>query len=154
MNLKILQIGKTREKWIQQGIQMYLTRLEPYLKIEVEEIPSVSILKVDSQAVVKAKEASKCLKRINSDDYVILLDEQGEEQTSLEFANFLANLSENKKIVFIIGGAYGTHQSIKEISNYSLKLSAMTFTHEMVRLILLEQLYRAEMINHNRPYHY
>ena len=154
MNLKILQIGKTREKWIQQGIQMYLTRLEPYLKIEVEEIPSVSILKVDSQAVVKAKEASKCLKRINSDDYVILLDEQGEEQTSLEFANFLANLSENKKIVFIIGGAYGTHQSIKEISNYSLKLSAMTFTHEMVRLILLEQLYRAEMINHKRPYHY
>ena len=104
--------------------------------------------------MVKAKEASKCLKRINSDDYVILLDEQGEEQTSLEFANFLANLSENKKIVFIIGGAYGTHQSIKEISNYSLKLSAMTFTHEMVRLILLEQLYRAEMINHNRPYHY
>lgn len=154
MKIKILQIGKTKEKWIQQGIQMYLTRLEPYLKIEVEEIPSVSILNADSQDMVKAKEASKCLKRINSDDYVILLDEEGEEQTSLEFANFLANLSGNKKIVFIIGGAYGTHQSIKEISNYSLKLSAMTFTHEMVRLILLEQLYRAEMINHNRPYHY
>ncbi|NLA45136.1 MAG: 23S rRNA (pseudouridine(1915)-N(3))-methyltransferase RlmH, partial [Candidatus Cloacimonetes bacterium] len=99
MKIKILQIGKTKEKWIQQGIQMYLTRLEPYLKIEVEEIPSVSILNADSQDMVKAKEASKCLKRINSDDYVILLDEQGEEQTSLEFANFLANLSENKKIV-------------------------------------------------------
>ena len=70
---------------------MYLTRLEPYLKIEVEEIPSVSILNADSQDMVKAKEASKCLKRINSDDYVILLDEQGEEQTSLEFANFLAS---------------------------------------------------------------
>ena len=154
MKIKILQIGKTKEKWIQQGIQMYLTRLEPYLKIEVEEIPSVSILNADSQDMVKAKEASKWLKRINSDDYVILLDEHGEEQTSLEFANFLANLSENKKIVFIIGGDYRTHQSIKESSNYSLKLSAMTFTHEMVRLILLEQLYRAEMINHNRPYHY
>jgi len=154
VNLKILQIGKTREKWIQQGIQMYLTRLEPYLKIEVEEIPSVSILNVDSQAVVKAKEASKCLKRINSDDYVILLDEQGEEQTSLEFANFLAGLSGKKKIVFVIGGTYGTHQSIKEQADYSLKLSAMTFTHEMAKLILLEQLYRAEMINHKRPYHY
>jgi 23S rRNA (pseudouridine1915-N3)-methyltransferase len=154
VNLKILQIGKTREKWIKEGIEIYLKRLEPYMKIIIEEIPSVSILNADSQEMVKAKEAAKCLKRVNPEDYIILLDEQGEEKTSLEFTNFLANLSGRKKIVFILGGAYGTHQSIKERADYCLRLSAMTFIHEMTRLILLEQLYRAKMITHNRTYHY
>jgi 23S rRNA (pseudouridine1915-N3)-methyltransferase len=77
VNLKILQIGKTREKWIKEGIEIYLKRLEPYMKIIIEEIHSVSILNADSQEMVKAKEAAKCLKRVNPEDYIILLDEQG-----------------------------------------------------------------------------
>lgn len=154
MTLRILQIGKTREDWIKEGIAEYLKRLGPMLRLEVLEIPDVSLKTAGSPEAVKSKEAALCLKRLDSEDYAILLDEKGETKTSLEFAAFLDRLSDKKSVVFLIGGVYGAHASLKERANRLLSISPMTFTHQMVRLFLVEQIYRAAMINQGRNYHY
>lgn len=154
MNLRVIQIGKTRETWLKEGIAEYLKRLRPLVRLEVEEIPDVSIRKAGNAEAVKEREAVLCLKRLAPDDHVILLDERGEMKTSLEFSAFLANLSGMRSVVFVIGGVYGAGEGLRQRANGCLSLSAMTFTHQMVRLVLVEQIYRALMIQNNRPYHY
>jgi len=152
--LRIFQIGKTKEDWLKQGIAEYLKRLKPLLKLKVVEIPDVSLSQVGYIQSVKSREAELCLKRIAPDDYLVLLDERGAMKTSLEFSTFLANLSDKKSVVFVIGGVYGTGESLRQRANACISLSAMTFTHQMARLVLVEQIYRALMIQNNRPYHY
>jgi len=152
--LRILQVGKTRSGWLKEGIAEYLMRLAPMVRLEVADIADVSLKTAGSPDAVKAKDAALCLKRLAPDDFVILLDERGEAKTSLEFAAFLNNLSTEKSVVFLIGGVYGVHASLKSRANACLCLSSLTFTHQLARLVLIEQIYRALMINQGRSYHH
>jgi len=154
VNLRIILIGKTRKDWIKRGLDEYLKRLGPLQKVEVLELPDVSIRIAGDPGAVKAREAVICLKHIDPQDHVVLLDERGGEKTSLEFSSFLANLSERRSVAFVIGGVYGAGDRLRERADDRVRLSAMTFTHQMARLILAEQIYRALMIRNNRPYHY
>ena len=154
VNLKVLLVGKTREGWLKQGIDEYLKRLAPLQKVDLVEIPDVSLSVAANQAEVKSREAALCLKRIDPEDYLVVLDETGQAKTSLEFAAFLTKLSERKSVLFLIGGVYGVDPQLRDRANETICLSRLTFTHQMARLILLEQLYRAMMIKHNRSYHY
>lgn len=121
--------------------------------MEILTLPDVSVKTVNSPNEVMQKEAAAVWKAINTDDYVILLDEKGKQQNSFEFAGFL-NILSDKKIVFVIGGVYGTAVELSQRADQVIALSRLTFTHRIVRLVLLEQVYRAMMINHNRKYHY
>ncbi|MDP2172492.1 MAG: 23S rRNA (pseudouridine(1915)-N(3))-methyltransferase RlmH [Candidatus Cloacimonadaceae bacterium] len=153
MNLRIYQIGKTKEDWLKAGIDEYLKRLGAFLKVEIIELPDVSLKSTGCADIVKARETQNVLKRISPDEYLILLDESGVQKSSLEFSRYLTNLYERKSVVFVIGGVFGTDNALKQRADLILSLSAMTFTHQMVRLVLIEQIYRAMMISHNRNYH-
>jgi len=153
VKLTLLQIGKTKDKWLLEGISEYRKRISAFAKFEIIELPDESIKHSGNAESVKAKEASTILKYIKPEDYVILLDEQGEQKNSLEFADFLISLSERKNVVFITGGVFGVDKSIWQRANNVLALSRLTFTHRLVRLILCEQIYRALTIINNRNYH-
>lgn len=153
MNLKIIQLGKDKDAWLSEGIAEYQKRLSPFCKLEVMQLPDVSVKDTGNSDLVIAKEGQLILSKLDSDDYVILLDERGEEKTSLEFSGFLTNLSDRRRLVFVIGGVFGTSQEVKQRANTCLSLSKFTFTHRMVRLILMEQIYRAMMIAGGRKYH-
>lgn len=153
MNIRIIQIGKTKDAWLQTGIDEYIKRLSPFAGVEIRELPDVSLKTQANPDAVREKEAILCLKHITPQDCLILLEETGSMKTSLEFSEFLTNLSDRKNIVFLIGGVYGTHQSLKQRADHMLSLSRMTFTHRMARLILVEQIYRAMMIANKRSYH-
>jgi 23S rRNA (pseudouridine1915-N3)-methyltransferase len=154
MNLRLIQFGKSKDKWLIEGVSEYQKRLQAFCKLEILELADESLKTNSSIEQVKLKEAQSCLSKIESTDYLILLDETGEMKSSLEFSGFLTNISENKRVVFVIGGVYGTAAILKERANQVLSLSRMTFTHRMARLILVEQIYRAMMIKNNRSYHY
>ncbi len=154
MTLRLLQIGKTKEEWLKTALAEYQKRLAAYYPLRIEELPDVSMRQTGNPDLVRQKEAALCLKRIGEDDFLILLDETGELKSSLEFSAFLANLSDRKKVCFLIGGAYGVSNTVKERADRVISLSPLTFTHQMVRLILMEQLYRAVMIQQRRSYHH
>lgn len=154
MNLRIIQIGKTKEPWIKAGVEEYLKRLQAFIKLEVMELSDTSLKIAGSPAAVKAKEAISILHKIEPEDFVVLLDETGIDKTSLEFSGFLTSISDRKRVVFVIGGVFGTDPSLHRRADLMLRLSAMTFTHQMARLVLVEQLYRAMMISSGRSYHY
>ena len=154
MNFRIIQIGKTKEDWLKTAVEEYLKRLKPFLKLEIMELPDTPLTKTNNVDIVKQKEAETVMSHLSPDDHLILLDERGEEKTSLEFAQFLTKLYSAKRIVFVIGGVYGTDPGLKARANSIFSLSRLTFTHQFVRLILVEQIYRTVMINHNKPYHY
>ena len=107
MNLRIIQIGKTKDAWLSEGIDEYLKRLAPFANVEVIELPDVSIKTAGSAETVKDKEAVIILRRLEKDDYVILLDEQGRQKSSLEFSDYLFSLSDRRVLVFVIGGVFG-----------------------------------------------
>jgi 23S rRNA (pseudouridine1915-N3)-methyltransferase len=153
MTLRIIQFGKTKDRWLQEGIDEYLKRLAPFVRIDTRELPDCSIKNTSGPDEVRASEAASCLKQIAGEDYVVLLNEQGAPKTSLEFSAFLNKLSTVKTLVFVIGGVYGTGPSLNDRADATLSLSPMTFTHRMTRLILVEQIYRAMMINSGRSYH-
>ena len=153
MNLRIIQIGKTKDAWLSEGIDEYLKRLAPFANVEVIELPDVSIKTAGSAETVKDKEAVIILRRLEKDDYVILLDEQGRQKSSLEFSDYLFSLSDRRVLVFVIGGVFGVSKAVKDRADCCLALSRLTFTHRMARLVLCEQLYRAMMIKANRSYH-
>lgn len=153
IKLRIIQVGKTKDAWLNEGIAEYIKRLTAFVDLDVIELADESLKNAANPEQVKEKEAITILKRIDRDAYVILLDEKGEAKTSLEFADFLISLSEKANVVFVIGGVFGVAHSIYERANYRFALSRLTFTHRMARLILVEQIYRAMMINANRNYH-
>ncbi len=146
-------MGKTKEDWLKQALDHYHQRLQPLISLEIVTLPDVSIKTANNPVQVKHKEANQIIKIIKVDEYVILLDEQGTQYNSFEFAAELNRLSD-KKIVFVIGGIYGTDPELKPRANLVMSLSRFTLTHQMVRVVLAEQIYRAMMINHNRSYHY
>lgn len=149
--IKIICLGKVKEKYLQNGIEEYIKRISKYTQVKIIELEDEGI-KDDKVALKKEKE--KILKYLNTKDYIIVLDIFGKEMTSLEFADKIdKTLIINSDITFIIGGSYGLDEEIKSLSNYRLSFSKMTFPHQLFRLILLEQIYRAYKINHNEEYH-
>lgn len=147
--IKIICVGKIKEKYFTLAINEYLKRLSRYTKIKIVEIPD----EANVEKVLKI-EGDKILSKINSDEYVIALDIVGERLSSLEFAKKIDKVfNTNSKLTFIIGGSYGLSQDIKKRSNYLLSFSKMTFPHQLFRVILLEQIYRAYKINNNESYH-
>lgn len=156
MNITLICIGKTDEKPLEELILKYEKRLPPHWNFQRIEIPDIKNRKNLSESQQKEKEAELILSKINPTDYVILLDEKGKQLNSSAFANELQILMNQslKQISFVIGGPYGFSEEIYKRANRKLSLSEMTFTHQMVRLFLTEQLYRAFAILQGKPYHH
>jgi 23S rRNA (pseudouridine1915-N3)-methyltransferase len=156
MRIKLLTIGKTDNGELQKLIDVYLKRLKHYVKFELVVLPDIKNTKNLSASDQMEKEAELILKNINSTDTVFLLDENGKEYTSVGFANQLQKHMNSgiKEWVLVIGGPYGFSDSIKHKANGQISLSKMTFSHQMVRLFIVEQIYRAFTILRNEPYHH
>jgi 23S rRNA (pseudouridine1915-N3)-methyltransferase len=156
MKLTLLLIGKTTEKYLEQGIQLYCDRLKHYTSFEMKVIPELKDAKHLSFSQQKAKEAELIMKSIDNTDFLVLLDERGKECTSIEFAKMLEQhaLYNMKDMVFLVGGPYGVDELVVKRANATISLSNMTFSHQMVRLFFVEQLYRAYTIIKGEPYHH
>ena len=151
----LLTVGKTNQQYLRTGISEYKNRLKHYTDLQIIEIPNLKAAKNLSRGEIIEKEGKLILKQVNSSDYLILLDEKGRGFTSIVFAKRLQSwiLSRKKKLIFVIGGAYGFSHGVHERSDEKLSLSKMTFSHQIVRLFFIEQLYRAFTILNNEPYH-
>ena len=156
MKILLLVIGKTDDEYLITGIKKYVGRLGHYTSFEMKEIPDIRNRKTLSEEQQKKSESFLLLSQFQSGDYIILLDENGKQFTSVEFSENIEKLmaSSNKRIVFVIGGPYGFSQEVYAKANAKMSLSPMTFSHQMVRLIFVEQLYRAFTILKGEPYHH
>lgn len=149
--IKIITVGKLKERYLIDAVEEYKKRLNKYTKIEIIEVKDESSYEEDKN---KEKEADNIIKYISDKDFIITLEIDGKEISSTEFASKIENIfNENSSITFIIGGSYGLSNKIKELSDYKLSFSKMTFPHQLFRVILLEQIYRAFKINNNESYH-
>ena len=158
MKIKIYAIGHLKEAYLKQGINEYLERLKPYAQVEIVEVNDESIVNNPSSkeiAMAKDKEGQRVIKLLKSDEYLIGLDLVNKQPTSEEFAKyfFFFFLLFGSNISFTIGGSYALSDELKKRCNDRIGLSNMTFLHQMTRLILLEQIYRAFKINRNEVYH-
>jgi 23S rRNA (pseudouridine1915-N3)-methyltransferase len=155
MKITLLTIGKTDQKYITQGINMYLERLKHYISFEIKEIPSLKKTGAMPAEHIKQKEAELLLKHLDKADCIILLDEKGKNYSSKEFSEFLSGRmnAATREMVFVVGGAWGFAESIYQKAHYKISLSRMTFSHQMVRLFFTEQLYRAFTIIRGEGYH-
>ena len=155
MKTALWAIGKTNEKYLEEGISIYLKRLKHYLDFEFAIIPDVKQAGNFNATQLKIKEGEAILARLKKEDVLILLDEKGDSYTSEAFAHFLEQKMQlsHKRVVFLIGGAFGFSEALLERANGKVSLSKMTFSHQMVRLFFVEQLYRAMTILRNEPYH-
>lgn len=158
MNISIISIGKLKEKYLKQGIDEYLKRLSSYAKVDIVELPDEKAPENLSDAemlMVKEKEGIRILEKVSEDTHVIALAIEGKMKSSEELANDLDRLATygKSKIAFIIGGSLGLSKDVMNRANDTLSFSKMTFPHQLMRLILLEQVYRAFRINRNEPYH-
>lgn len=152
MKISLLVVGKTSFPYIQQGIEDYAKRLKRWIDFEITVIKDCKLQEVER---IKKQEAEYLYEKIDDQDFVILLDERGRHFSSLEFAKKIEEFQErNKKIVFVIGGAYGFDNSIYDRANVQLSFSDMTFSHQIIRLMFMEQLYRAYTIIQGLPYHH
>ncbi|MGZ5243745.1 MAG: 23S rRNA (pseudouridine(1915)-N(3))-methyltransferase RlmH [Bacteroidia bacterium] len=156
MKVSFWCIGKTEEAYLVEGIQKYNKRLSNYLSFDYKEIHIRQSQKIPTPVQHKQTERDELLKLIKPTDFLVLLDEAGKEFTSVGFADFMQKKFNevSSNMIFLIGGAYGFHDDIYARANAKIALSQMTFTHQMVRVIFLEQLYRAMTILRNEPYHH
>jgi 23S rRNA (pseudouridine1915-N3)-methyltransferase len=156
MNYHLIAIGKTAERYYIEGENEYLKRLKRYCKLNYEIIPGIKGGAGKSENEIKKEEGKAILKKINSGDFLILLDEQGTEVSSVEFSEKIEHLQlgSHSDVKFVIGGAYGFSEDVYNRSDLKVSLSRMTFSHQMVRVIFLEQLYRAFTIIRREPYHH
>ncbi len=156
MKLLLIVVGKTDNKLISQLIEEYVKRTNFYIPLELKTLPDVKKSKKTSDKEQKTLEGDSIKKCLQPSDYVVLLDEKGKQLTSMGFAKYIENkmISVSKRLVFVIGGSYGFSDEIKDFSNEKLSLSKMTLTHQMVRLLFTEQIYRAMTILNNEPYHH
>ncbi len=154
--IKLLAIGKTDSTHLQELITEYEQRLRHYIKFELEVIPDIKNVKNLSEVQQKEKEGEAILKRLQPTDVLVLLDEHGKQHTSIEFSNYLQKKMNTgiKRMVIVIGGPYGFSETIYQKAQGKLSLSKMTFSHQMVRLFIVEQIYRAFTILKNEPYHH
>lgn len=156
MKTVLIAVGKTVKSYYVDAIHEYMQRIKHYIPFEFEIIPELKNTKNISETQQKEREADLILKAIQPGDWVVLLDEAGREFRSLDFATWIERKlsSTSKRLVFIIGGPYGFSQRIYEVASEKLSLSKMTFSHQMIRLVFLEQLYRAMTILRGEPYHH
>ena len=156
MRILLLAIGKTDEDYLVTGIKKYVGRIGHYAPFEMKEIPDPRNRKALSEEQQKKAESFLLLQQLQPSDHVVLLDENGKQFTSVNFAESLEKqmASGTKRLVFIIGGPYGFAQEVYDHANVKMSLSPMTFSHQMVRLIFVEQLYRAFTILKGEPYHH
>ena len=156
MKIKLLFIGETQDDFVKIALGKYFDRLKHYVEIEIIELSFKKSNKSLTESQIKLQEAEQALKKISIGDFVVLLDEKGSQLSSKEFSKMIQKyqLSGNKSIVFVIGGAYGFADELYKRANQQLALSKMTFTHQFARVILVEQIYRAYTILKNEPYHH
>lgn len=156
MKIILLAIGKTNAKYLQEGIEQYIKRLSHYVPFEFKILPDVKSSKGLTQEKQKELEGQMMLNSIQPGDVVVLLDERGKEMTSRDFATYIDKkmVSVSKNLIFVIGGPYGFSAEMYERANEKLSLSKMTFSHEMIRLFFIEQVYRAMTILRGEPYHH
>ncbi|MCQ2146826.1 MAG: 23S rRNA (pseudouridine(1915)-N(3))-methyltransferase RlmH [Bacteroidales bacterium] len=156
MKMTLLTVGKTDVKWVKEGLELYSSRLVHYIPFSVSEIPELKNVSALSKDQIKEKEGELILKQVKPSDELILMDEHGKEFRSIEFADFIREkmTRSGKDIVFVIGGAYGFSKAVYDRAGSKMSLSKMTFSHQMVRTIFTEQLYRAFTIIKGEPYHH
>jgi 23S rRNA (pseudouridine1915-N3)-methyltransferase len=156
MKVKLIQVGKTDASYLTEAVDNYNKRIARYHPYEVLTILDIKNVKNLTQEQQKKQEAEKILKNIQNTDVVVLLDEKGKEMSSVKFSNFIEEsmLQSVKQLVFVIGGPYGFDLSVYERANRKIALSQMTFSHQLVRVIFAEQLYRANSIIKREPYHH
>ncbi len=156
MKIELAVIGKTSIGYLKQGIDEYIKRLKHYVPFEIKYIDDIKNTKNISEDQQKRTEGAKILSLLDKSDFVVLLDEHGKEYTSVQYSSYIQKrmLSGAKKVVFVIGGPYGFSQEVYDRANDKISFSKMTFNHEMIRLIFMEQLYRAYTIINHEPYHH
>lgn len=156
MKITLAVIGKTEVGFVRQGIEEYVKRLQHYVQFNIQYIGDVKSTRNMSEAQQKTAEGKSLLAAIETSDHVVLLDEHGTERTSMDFSAWLQRrmASGSKRVVFVVGGPYGFSPEVYDRANEKISLSKMTFPHELVRLIFVEQLYRAFTILRNEPYHH
>ena len=155
MKMTLLTVGKTDKDWVKQGLEIYVSRLKHYVPFSVVEIPELKNVSALTKAQIKEKEGELILKNVRPNDEVILMDERGRQYTSIELAKVLQDRMtySSRDIVFVIGGAYGFSDAVYSRADSKISLSKMTFSHQMVRAIFAEQIYRAFTIMRGEPYH-
>lgn len=156
MKIVLLQTGKTTEKNIAEGMEIFSARIRKYNGFEIVTLPDVRNTRNMPAQEQKLKEGKKILQSVSTGDYVILLDEKGKEFRTMDFANWLNRIFmlPKKKVLFVIGGPWGFSEEVYGRADFKLSLSKMTFPHQMVRLLFLEQLYRIFTILNGEPYHH
>lgn len=155
MNIKLIVVSKTDEKYLQQGIDIYVSRLKHYVNFEMVVIPALKDQKGATVEEIKERESVLLLKQLERCDRVVLLDEHGAEHSSVGFSQYLQKQMNAgvRNLAFVVGGAFGFAPSVYAAASDKVSLSKMTFNHQMVRLFFLEQLYRAFTIIRHEPYH-
>lgn len=156
MKITLLTVGKTDKDWVRQGMDIYVSRLKHYIPFSVVEIPELKNVSALTKDQIKTREGELILKQIKPTDDLILMDERGKEYTSVEFAKVIQDKISyaGKDMVYVIGGAYGFSDAVYQRANSKISLSRMTFSHQMVRAIFVEQIYRAFTIMKGEPYHH
>lgn len=156
MKITLLTVGKTDKDWVRQGMDIYVSRLKHYIPFSVVEIPELRNVSALTKEQIKVREGELILKNIRPSDDVILMDERGKEYTSVELAKVIQDKISytGKDMVYIIGGAYGFSEAVYQRADSRISLSRMTFSHQMVRAIFVEQIYRAFTIMRGEPYHH
>lgn len=156
MKVKLICIGKTGKKFLEDGENEYMQRVKYYVQIERVEIPDLKNARKLTFEQIKQMEGKEILSKIGSGEQLILLDERGSLLSSVEFSNFVQQRfnAGGKALVFVIGGAYGFSPEVYEAAHGKISLSKMTFSHQMIRMIFFEQLYRAMTILKGEPYHH
>jgi len=156
MTIRVISIGKTNIPYIKEGLNNYVSRLKHYTKLSWEELPDVKKIDRNNQSLLIEKEGEAFLGAIDSRESVYLLDDGGKTMDSLQFADWINQhqIYDQSNLVLIIGGAYGFSKSLIERSKGKVSLSKLTFNHQMVRLIMAEQIYRAFTIIKGEPYHH
>ncbi|MCL1933075.1 MAG: 23S rRNA (pseudouridine(1915)-N(3))-methyltransferase RlmH [Candidatus Azobacteroides sp.] len=156
MKIHLIAVGKTNQHFVRQGFDEFCMRVTHYFPFGSEIIPDLKNAKHLSPELQKAKEGEVILQSFQAGDCIVLLDERGKEFTSVKFAEYIEKKTHtvSKRLVFVIGGAYGFSSAVYEAAYEKIALSKMTFPHELIRLIFMEQLYRAMTILHHEPYHH
>jgi 23S rRNA (pseudouridine1915-N3)-methyltransferase len=156
MKIALLQTGKTSERYLNEGITMFEERIRKYSAFEILTVPDLRRTRNLPAQEQKIREGEQILRFFRNDDYIVILDEKGKEFSTIEFSSWLEKIFmlQKKRIVFVIGGAWGFSEEILKKADMSVSLSRLTFSHQMVRLLFLEQLYRAFTVIKGEPYHH
>jgi len=156
MKIALLQTGKTSERYLSEGIAKFEERLKKYSAFEIITVPDIKRTRNLSDREQKFREGEQILKFFRNDDYIVILDVKGKEFSTIEFSSWLEKcfMLQKKRILFVTGGAWGFSEDVLKKADMSLSLSRLTFSHQLVRLLFLEQLYRAFTLIKSEPYHH